>query len=245
MHLRQAFGRFVPESGEVRKAFRTKSIREFEKGFRRRRFHQKNTDCSSAQHGSRRNAHPISLPVLRTPLNTQVGRRHEIQQGEGGEWGDPLVCPVLHGSTPALQAVQDSFHFGSRIWCFCCAVTIFRVLVRRRQCAPQRMEHRSGWCSSSGVPVDEVAHQRSSVFEVTSEGPPRFTSHPSARGQSPCTVTRRGHVSPQGSSDEIRGGSSGRDGPHFHAFARGIEESKGPVSGPPSGGSHCIIERIY
>ena len=109
---------------------------------------------------------------------------------------------------------------------------------------------RKGWstvldgCSSSAV--DEVARQRSSVFEATSERPPWFTGHASARGQSPRTVTR-GHVSRQGSSDEIGGGngSSGRDGPHFHAFARGIEERKGLVSSPSRGGSHCIIERIY
>ena len=94
--------------------------------------------------------------------------------------------------------------------------------------------------------VDQVAHQRSSVFEATSEGPPRVAGQPSATGQSSRPSTRGGGVD-LGSCVFVGGGtgSGGRVRPHFLTFARGAEENEGPVSGASRGGSHCIFERVH
>ena len=72
---------------------------------------QEGHDDSSAQHGSGGEAHSISPPFSRTPLNTSVGKEgtvHEIQQGEGGEQGDPLPVLFAMGQHQALEVVQDS-----------------------------------------------------------------------------------------------------------------------------------------
>ena len=104
-------------------------------------------------------------------------------------------------------------------------------------------------CSSSGVPVHRRRSGQSDIVSLRSpsEGPPEFTSHPTARGQSPWTASRGGCVRRQGSSSEIggRNGSSGRDGPHFREFTRGIEDSEGPVPSPPRGGSHCFDTKDF
>ena len=80
----------------------------------------------------------------------------------------------------------------------------------------------------SSTAIDEMARQRSPVFEVTREGPPQITGHPTTRGQSPRTASRGGCVSGQSSSGEIGGGngSSGRDRPYVFAFARGIARKR-------------------
>ena len=150
----------------------------------------------------------------------------------------------------------SSCHFSQTAHCLRVlpkVALVFCIHVSRGFHAAQRMEHCPGarWMVAAyqGSPsaIDEVARQRSPVFEATREGPPWITGHATARGQPPRPVSRGGRVRRQCSSGEIGGGdgSSGRYGSNVFAFARGIAESESAVPGPPSGGSHCSNERFY
>ena len=122
----------------------------------------KRHDNSSAQHEPGGEAHPIFLQFYghnSTHLRgDEEGTVHGIQQGEGGEQGDPLV-PALFamGQHQALQAVQKSLQPTETSMAFLDDVCVTRTL------GPCQESRKSGTGQGCGQPIAPICSSSQTV----------------------------------------------------------------------------------